>query len=71
MPGPRATIGRRPSAAYTPTMRRWVCILALLAGFSGGGYVWSARPRIPVPVERLLDERSDPGGRGSDWWRIR
>ncbi|HEV8489235.1 MAG TPA: hypothetical protein VGQ58_05565 [Candidatus Limnocylindrales bacterium] len=52
-------------------MRRWVCIVALLAGFSGDGYAWTVRPRIPVPVERPLDLR--PGGRGTlrtgAWWR--
>jgi hypothetical protein len=36
-------------------MRRWVCIIALLAGFSADGYAWSARPRQPVPIERRLD----------------
>lgn len=35
-------------------MRRWVCIIALLAGFSGNAYAWTARPRIPVPVVRQL-----------------
>jgi len=50
-------------------MRRWVCIVALLAGFSGTGYAWSARPRIPVPIERIL-----PRGDGDRavpppaWW---
>jgi hypothetical protein len=36
-------------------MRRWVCIIALLAGFSADGYAWSARPSKPVPIERRLD----------------
>ena len=36
-------------------MRRWVCIIALLAGFSADDYAWSARPRQPVPIERRLD----------------
>ena len=35
--------GRRPP--YTPAMRRWVCIVALLAGFTGDDYV---RPRASV-----------------------
>ena len=53
--------------AYTPAMRRWVCIVALLAGFSGQGYAWSARPRMPVAIERergvtaaLLDPEAGP-----------
>jgi hypothetical protein len=36
-------------------MRRWVCIITLLAGFSRDNYVWSARRRLPVPIERRLD----------------
>ena len=43
---------------YTPAMRRWVCIVALLAGFSGDGYVRSARRRDPVAVERSIDPRA-------------
>jgi hypothetical protein len=49
-------------------MRRWVCIIALLAGFSADGYAWSARPRAPVPIERQID----PSNRGlsptAAWW---
>jgi hypothetical protein len=55
--------------AYTRHVRRWVCIIALLAGFSGSGYAWSARPRIPVPIERVLP--SGAGRRaipGPAWW---
>jgi hypothetical protein len=55
-------------APYTPAMRRWVCIIALLAGFSADGYAWSARPRPPVPIERQID----PSDRGlsptAAWW---
>ena len=52
-------------------MRRWVCIVALLAGFTADDYVRSARLREPVAVERLISER--PGrGRGlvptGAWW---
>jgi hypothetical protein len=52
-------------------MRRWVCIVALLAGFSGDDYVRGARLRDPVAVQRLIEE----GRRGSRgpvpteaWW---
>ena len=34
-------------------MRRWVCIVALLAGFAGDDYARGARLRSPVPIERL------------------
>ncbi len=60
--------GPHGTAAYTPAMRRWVCIIALLAGFAGQGYVWTVRPRIPVPIERVLDPATDPLGRTSGWW---
>ena len=64
---PRAGWG---TPAYTPAVRRWVCIVAFLVGFSGDGYVWTARPRIPVPVERLLDpRRPDPAIPEAAWWR--
>jgi hypothetical protein len=36
-------------------MRRWLCIVALLAGFTRPDYAWSARPRLPVPIERPID----------------
>jgi hypothetical protein len=52
-------------------MRRWVCIAALLAGFSRDGYAWTVRTRIPVAVERGIDLSS--GRRGTlqtgAWWR--
>ncbi|HET9613632.1 MAG TPA: hypothetical protein VFP22_02370 [Candidatus Limnocylindrales bacterium] len=57
-------------------MRRWVCIIALLAGFAGDDYVRGARLRPAVAVERLLvatthDERSRDGERWTRtgaWW---
>jgi hypothetical protein len=52
-------------------VRRWVCIIAMLVGFSGDGYAWAARPRIPVPMERLLDEEAtDPGLPRGAWWSL-
>jgi hypothetical protein len=54
-------------------MRRWVCIIALLAGFSADGYAWSVRPRLPVPIERRLDDPTTPRRRSElapteAWW---
>jgi hypothetical protein len=55
-------------------MRRWVCIIALLAGFSADGYAWTLKPRQPVPIERQLDREAprplrDPGLRPTAaWW---
>jgi hypothetical protein len=52
-------------------MRRWVCIVALLAGFAGEDYVRGARLREPIAVERLIDP-SDGRMRGlrptGAWW---
>jgi hypothetical protein len=56
---------------YTRGMRRWVCIITLLVGFSADSYAWSARPRNPVPVERVLS--SDVPGDdlpAPRWWRL-
>jgi hypothetical protein len=52
-------------------MRRWVCIIALLTGFSGQGYVWSARAREPVPIERPVARpvRADGMRLTAEWWR--
>ncbi|HEV8546695.1 MAG TPA: hypothetical protein VGQ64_10410 [Candidatus Limnocylindrales bacterium] len=49
-------------------MRRWVCIIALLAGFSADGYVHSARPRIPVAIERRLDDPPTGLAPTAAWW---
>lgn len=50
-------------------MRRWVCIIALLAGFTGDGYAWTARPRLPVAILRSLDSAADGGvATTARWW---
>ncbi|MBI3751007.1 MAG: hypothetical protein HY263_05035 [Chloroflexi bacterium] len=51
-------------------MRQWASLVALLLGLSGSGYVWSARPRPAVPIERRLTEADLPGGtrRTVRWW---
>ena len=41
--------GRRRGPPYTPAMRRWVCIVALLAGFAGDDYVRGAAFATPSP----------------------
>ena len=59
---------------YTPAMRRWVCIIAFLAGFVGEDYVRGRRLPEPVAVERLIDVRVG-GSRGlvptGAWWSRR
>lgn len=60
---------------YPRAMRRWVCIVALLAGFTADDYVRGVRLRQPVAIERLLDPR-DGTARGATrglmpaaaWW---
>ena len=69
-PPPAAATAPARHPAYTPAVRRWVCIIGFLVGFSGDSYVWTVRPRIPIPVERLLDTaRRDPDLPEAAWWR--
>jgi len=69
MTGPEP--GRWEPRTYTPAVRRWVCIAFMLVGFSGDRYAWTARPRIPIAIERLLDSRRpDPGLPEEAWWRL-
>jgi len=49
-------------------MRRWVCIIALLAGFSADGYVRSARLRTTVPIVRQLVEPEPGLAPTAAWW---
>ena len=51
-------------------MRRFVCVAALLFGFSGDRYAWTARVRMSVPIERPL-HLAEPGRtrRTLAWWR--
>ena len=72
---PRGLLSFPPSAgrggvAHTPGMRQWASLVALLLGLSGSGYVWSARPRPAVPIERRLTEADLPGvtRRTLRWW---
>jgi hypothetical protein len=52
-------------------VRRWVCIVALLAGFSGDRYPWTVRQRTTVPIERVIDRLDrDPALPGRAWWRL-
>jgi hypothetical protein len=60
--------GSRP---YTRSMRRWVCVIALLFGFAGDTYQWTARARLPVAIERPLDLVARPGSIAPTgaWWQ--
>jgi len=46
-------------------VRRWVVVAWMLVGFLGQGYVYAARPRLAIPIERMLDDRSGPR---AAWW---
>lgn len=52
-------------------MRQWARVVALLLGLAGNGYVATARPRIPVAIERRLEPQLVEGRtiRTLDWWR--
>ncbi len=53
-------------------MRRWVCIVALLAGFAADDYARGTRLSQPVAIERLIGAWRGRGTRGVDptgaWW---
>jgi hypothetical protein len=51
-------------------MRRFVCVAALLFGFSGDRYAWTVRYRLPVPIERPV-ALGEPGRtrRTLSWWQ--
>ncbi|HET7031365.1 MAG TPA: hypothetical protein VFI34_12700 [Candidatus Limnocylindrales bacterium] len=52
-------------------MRRWVCVVALLAGFARDADVRGVRLREPVAIQRLIATTVRPG-RGLQptgaWW---
>lgn len=62
VPGRRSAVASSPPVgcprrtAYTRAMRRWVCIVALLAGFAADPGLRPRPRRPPVAVERLLEE---------------
>ena len=62
---------RREALPHTPRMRQWACVIALLLGLAGNGYVATARVRLPIAIERPLEPAT--GGtrtkRTLDWWR--
>ena len=56
-------------------MRRWVCIVALLAGFAADDYARGSRLCQPIAVERLIGDWHGRPARGLDptgaWWTRR
>ena len=61
-----------PDPAYTPAVRRWVCIVAFLVGFSGEGYVWTVRPRIDFYSQSGFHSRefNVPADRVGSWSQL-
>jgi hypothetical protein len=54
-------------------VRRWICIFALLAGFTSQDYVFLARSaRPPTPTEQPYDRlpRTGPETQPADWWLL-
>jgi hypothetical protein len=51
-------------------MRRWVCIIALLAGFSGDGYARTSPIRLAAPIERPIESATPTHGLRPTlaWW---
>ncbi len=59
------------ASSYTPPMRRFVCVAALVFGFSGDGYAWTIRARTPVPMERPVTlAESERTRRTPAWWQF-
>jgi hypothetical protein len=50
-------------------MRRWVCIVTLLAGFTREPGTRDARAPRPIPIERPVAARDGRMLRTPDWWR--
>ena len=66
-----ASAGLSTCLPHTRAMRQWACVVALLLGLAGNGYVTAAKVRLPVAIERRLGPRTVEGGtlRTLDWWR--
>jgi len=60
VPASTSSDGPAASRIYTPAMRRWVCTVALLAGFVGEENLRGFRLRQPVAIVRLIDPRREP-----------
>jgi len=68
------TEGPEATSPYTRAVRRWVCVIALLAGFAGDDYTRAARIRTPVPIERTLGQVRSRAGAAvpmEAWWSRR
>ena len=53
-------------------MRRWICIITLLAGFTSQDYVWLGRSRPPTATEQPYDRLPWRGIEVQpwDWWLV-
>jgi hypothetical protein len=69
---PAISPGTRRALAYTSGVRRWICIITLLAGFTRQDYVWMGRSKPPVPTEQPYDRLPWRGIEVQpwDWWLV-
>ena len=71
--GTRDRSGRgRNGAPYTSAVRRWVCILVLLFGFTGQDYAFAAQRRAPTLTAQPLDRMPwrGPETQPASWWLV-
>ena len=68
----RLACGLKLARLYTRPVRRWICIIALLAGFTREDYVWSARVHTVAPTEMPIDRMPMRGREVQpwDWWLL-
>ena len=58
-------------SAYTPVMRRLLCIAALVGRFCGQSYIWRVvPPSRPIPIEWRLPVETTNGTLPA-WWLAR
>ncbi|HVA87089.1 MAG TPA: hypothetical protein VNF73_12345 [Candidatus Saccharimonadales bacterium] len=53
-------------------MRRWICIIALLAGFTREDYVWTAHMPTITPTQLPIDRLPwrGPEVQPWNWWLL-
>ena len=66
--------GGSGTVPYSSAVRRWICIIALLTGFTSQDYIRFARaPRAITPTEQPYDRLPwrGPEVQPWDWWLVR
>ncbi len=67
-----ALAGSRKPLLYTAGVRRWICIITLLAGFTSQDYALNGQSRAVVPTEQPYDRLPWRGIEVQpwDWWFV-